>query len=118
MYEEPLERVSPGPQLPLDAVQSLAALSCESQLAFDLVERLGGEISPRLRIVGALELLADEAKRVLGLDHASGRLLGLFDQLRHTRNRVPFGRSAERVAAAVPGTRRRSQLTLSFTRSH
>jgi hypothetical protein len=79
VYEEPLERISPGPQLPFDAVQSLAAFACEPQLAFDMVERLGRKLSSNIRIVCALEVLAHEAKRVLGLDHAAGSLLRLVD---------------------------------------
>jgi hypothetical protein len=67
--------VSPGPQLALDAVQSLPALAREPKLAFDLVERLNGELSLNLRIVCALELRAHEAQRVLGLEHAAGCLL-------------------------------------------
>jgi hypothetical protein len=79
VYEEPLERVSPAPELPFDAVQSLAALACEPQLTFDVVERLGRELSLKLRIVRALEALAHVAKGVLGLDHAMGRLLRVAD---------------------------------------
>jgi hypothetical protein len=75
MYEEPLETVSPGPQLPFDAVQTSAAPPYELQLAFDVVERLGRKLSPSLRILRALEPLSHEAKRVLGIEHAVGCLL-------------------------------------------
>jgi hypothetical protein len=57
VYEEPLETVTPGPKSSLDAVQLLASLACEAQLAFDVVERFGGELCPSLRILGALEAL-------------------------------------------------------------
>jgi hypothetical protein len=79
VYQEPLERVPPGPQLPFDAVQSLTAVACEPQLAFDVVQRLGRELSLSLRIVCALKVLAHESKGVLGLDHAADCLLRLAD---------------------------------------
>jgi hypothetical protein len=45
VYQEPLETISPGPELAFDAVEPLATLACQLQLAFDLVERLNGELS-------------------------------------------------------------------------
>jgi hypothetical protein len=48
-------------RLPFDAVQSLAALACERELAFDVVQRFGRELSPNLGIVRALEMLAHDA---------------------------------------------------------
>src|SRR6478736_9748080 len=52
--QKPLEPVSPRPELAFVAVQLLAALADHSELAFDVVERLGGELAPRARIVGLL----------------------------------------------------------------
>jgi hypothetical protein len=97
VYEEPLETVSPGPKSSLDAVQLLASLACQAQLAFHLVERLGGELSPSLRILGALEALARYTQGILGLEHAACGLLRHPDQLRKARDGATAGPVAERV---------------------
>jgi hypothetical protein len=53
--QKPLEPVSPCPELAFVAVELLAALADHSELAFDVVERLGGEFALRARIVGSLK---------------------------------------------------------------
>jgi hypothetical protein len=68
VYEKPLEAVLPGPQLRFDAIQLPPVLARELQLAFDVLERLGRELSLRLRIVCVLESLPDGAQRILGLE--------------------------------------------------
>jgi hypothetical protein len=54
-------------------------LGRELELALDLVERLNGQLSARLWVLGLLESLAHEAKGFLGLEDAPGCLLRLVE---------------------------------------
>ena len=118
MYEESLETVSPRPQSSLDAVQLLASLACEAQLAFDVVERFGGELCPSLRILGALEALPRETQGVLGLEHAACGLLRHSEQVRYARDGPPGCRLAERVTRSRLGRHVTSVPMLRLRRLH
>ncbi len=91
-YEKPLEAVPSGPQLRFGAIQLPAPLLCELQLAFDVVERLGCELSLYLWILGVLEALAHETECFLGLDHAAGCLLHRVEYLSQLWDRLYEGR--------------------------
>jgi len=75
VYEKDLEVVLPGPQLRFDALQLPALLACELQLAFDVLERLGRELSLLLWVQAVRKSLVYEVECVLGLEHAAGCLL-------------------------------------------
>src|ERR1700682_5410227 len=87
LYEEPLETVASGPEVPFDAIEIAAALARERQLAVDMLERIGCQFSLNLRVLGALEALTNDAERVLGLQHAAGGLLRQVEQFSETRVR-------------------------------
>jgi hypothetical protein len=118
VYEEPLETVSPGPKSSLDAVQLLASLASQAQLAFNLVERLRGERSPNLRILGTLEALPRHTQGILGLEHAACGLLRHPDQLRKARDGMTAGPVAERVIRSRLGRHVRSVPTFHLRRLH
>jgi hypothetical protein len=118
VYEEPLETVTPGPKSSLDAVQLLASLASQAQLAFHLVERLRGELSPNLRILGALEALPRYTQGILGLEHAACGLLRHPDQFRKARDGVTAGPVAERVIRSRLGRYVTSVPTLHLRRLH
>jgi hypothetical protein len=91
-YEKPLEAIPSGPQLRFGAIQLPTPLACELQLAFDVVECLGCELSPYLRIPGVLEALPHETECFLGLEHAAGCLLRRAEYLPQLRDRLSEGR--------------------------
>ena len=113
-YEKPLEAVLSAPQLRFDAVQLPPALVGELQLAFDVLERLGCELSQHLRILGLLEALVHETECFLGLEHAAGALLRRAEYLSQLRDRLSEGRFS---CAFVHG-RRRGEARLCLTRLH
>src|ERR1700677_105439 len=92
VYEKPLEAGLSAPQLRFDAVQLPAPLVGELQLAFDVLERLGRELSLLLWVHGLLESPAHEVERVLGIEHATGCLLCRAEYLSKPRDRLPEGR--------------------------
>jgi hypothetical protein len=112
MYEKPLEAILSGPQLRFGAIQLPTPLACELQLAFDVVERLGCELYPYLRIAGVLEALPQQTECLLGLEHAAGCLLRLGEYLAQLRDRL----SEERFSCAL--VRRRGDWRLYVTRLH
>jgi len=108
VYEKPLEAVLSGPQLRFGTVELPTLLARELQLAFNVVERLGRELCPRLRILGLLEALAHEMECVLGLEHGAGCLLRRTKYLSQLRGPL----SEERVSCAFVHGSRRSDLRL------
>src|ERR1700683_4011792 len=85
--EKPLEAGLSTPQLRFDFIQLTAALVCELQLAFDVLERLRRELSLLLWVRCLLEPLPHEVQRVLGLEHADGCPLCRAEHLSQLRPR-------------------------------
>jgi hypothetical protein len=85
---------------------------------FDVLERLGRELSLRVRVLGALESLPQKTECVLGLAHVAGGLLCDSARPPHARGRLSDFRVAEDERGVSLGGRHRSQLTLLLTRLH
>jgi hypothetical protein len=90
--EEPLEAVSPAPQLPFHAVQQPASLTRELQLTFDVIERLGCKRSPCVCVFRVLESLSHAVQRFLCLEDAPGSVLRHAEQLAQLGDPLADGR--------------------------